>query len=37
MTARIIAVFGPGVRYHLALLHCWQLALAVFWMTGGAA
>jgi hypothetical protein len=35
MTARIKAVLGPDVRYHLTLLHCWQLALACF-AIGGA-
>ena len=34
MTERIKRAFGPDVRYHLALLHCWQLALACFAMGG---
>lgn len=34
MTARIVRVFGPDVRYHLTLLHLWQLALACFWFGG---
>lgn len=36
LTARLSRVFGPSVRYRLALLHCWQFALACFWL-GGAS
>lgn len=25
---------GPNVHYRLALLHTWQLALVIFWLTG---
>lgn len=34
MTARIMALFGRNVRWHLFLLHVWQLLLAVFWLNG---
>ncbi len=34
MTARIKHLFGPDVHWHLIVLHCWQLALACFWLGG---
>lgn len=34
MTARLLRTFGADLCYHLALLHLWQLALTVFWLTG---
>lgn len=36
MTA-LVRAFGPELRYRLALLHLWQLALVVFWLTGAAS
>lgn len=36
MTGRLRA-FAPDLRYRLALLHLWQFALVVFWLTGAAS
>lgn len=33
----LLRALGPDVRYHLALLHLWQFALTVFWVTGAAS
>lgn len=33
MTARILALM-PSLRYRLALVHLWQLALCAFWFGG---
>ena len=32
MKARIHAVLGPDIRYHLTVVHFWLIAIAVFWM-----
>lgn len=34
MRARLVRVFGAELSWRLAVLHAWQLALAVFWLTG---
>lgn len=32
----LLRALGPEVRYRLALLHLWQFALVVFWLTGAS-